>query len=270
MTKKIQPFWASNLRHLRMRARMSQDELAGKLGMTRAKLNGHENGVSRNPPVEDLIRCSEFFKMSIDSLLKVDLSKLSELKLRELEAGNDVYATGTKIRILATTVNADNKDNIELVPVKAKAGYTSGYGDPEYISQLPVFHMPHLPQDRKYRMFPITGDSMHPVPEGAFVIGEFAEDWKGLKPGTPCIVITRNEGIVFKLVYPGTKPGLLQLHSLNTSYAPYEVPVGDVLELWRFRSLVSDTLPEPATTLEQLAHSLQELKADVRQLVKTK
>ena len=261
-------YWASNLKFLRNRKKVSQDDLSSRLGITRAKLNGHENGVTKNPPIEDLIRFSEFFKMSVDSLLLVDLSKLSELKLRDLEAGNDVYATGTKIRVLATTVDAQNKDNIELVPIKAKAGYASGYGDPEYISKLPVFNFPHLPKDRKYRMFPTTGDSMLPVPEGAFVIGEYLEDWKSIKPDMPGIVVTKNEGIVFKLI--SVKENKLVLRSLNSFYNPYEVSFGDVIEIWRFRSLVSDTLPEAEMTMAQLANTLLELKADVKQLIKTR
>jgi transcriptional regulator with XRE-family HTH domain len=261
-------FWATNLKYLRNRRGLSQDELSTRLDITRAKLNAHENGLARNPPAEDLVRFSAFFSISIDSLLKVDLGSLSESQLKELEAGNDIYAMGTKIRVLATTVDANNNDNIELVPVKAKAGYTAGYGDPEYISQLPVFSFPHLPQHRKYRMFPISGDSMHPVPDGAFVIGEFVEDWKTIKAGTPAIVITKNEGIVFKLVtISGNK---LQLQSMNILYAAYEVPVSEVLEVWHFRNLVSDTLPEAETNLDQMARTLQELKADVKQLMKKK
>src|ERR1043166_8740766 len=127
-------FWSTNLRHLRNRKGWSQDDLAEKLGITRSKLNAHENGKTVNPTAEDLIAFSGFFRMSIDTLLKVDLRRLSELRLHELESGNDPFATGTKIRVLATTVDRDNRENIEYVPVKAKAGYLAGHTDPEYIA----------------------------------------------------------------------------------------------------------------------------------------
>lgn len=98
-------FWASNLKFLRTRKKLNQNDLANKLGIKRSKLNVHENGQTKNPPVEDLIKFSNFFRMSIDTLLKVDISSLSELKIRELEAGNDLYVSGKNIRILATTIN---------------------------------------------------------------------------------------------------------------------------------------------------------------------
>ena len=216
-------FWATNLKFLRNRKKLSQDDLAAELGITRSKLNAHENGSTRNPPVEDLMRFSDFFRLSIDALLKVDLTKLSDLKLRELEAGAGSYAKGQSVRVLATTVDSSNNDNAEVVPHKAKAGYTTGYGDPEYIAGLPQFSLPQLRKDRKYRMFPISGDSMHPVPDGAFVIGEYVDDWLGLRNATPCIIVTKSEGIVFKIMTPDAAGHRLQLESLNELYTPYTV-----------------------------------------------
>lgn len=262
-------FWAGNIKFLRNRRKISQDELAEKLGISRSKLNAHENGQSRNPTVEDLVRFSDFFHFSIDSLLRVQLSGLSELKLRELEAGNELYTSGSRIRVLATTVAADNEENVELVPVKAKAGYTSGYGDPEFIATLPVFRMPQLPRHRKYRMFPVSGDSMLPVPDGAFVIASYAEDWQSLKSGTPCIVVTKEEGIVFKILHNHIREKqVLLLESLNTRYAPYEVAVRDVLEVWEFRSYLSDVLPDAEVPLQELARTVQEMRLDLKKLLK--
>ena len=265
-------YWSSNLKHLRLRKGVSQDALAETLNISRSKLNAHENGKTVNPPVVDLMRFSDYYRISIDVLIRQDLSKLSELKLRELEAGNDAYARGTKIRVLATTVNADNDDNAEFVPVKAKAGYTAGYGDPDFISSLPHFSLPQLPKNRKHRMFPTTGDSMSPVPEGAYVVGEYVEDWKSLKERTPCVVVTREEGIVFKLVTPrtGKTSKALLLESLNSIYAGYEVALADVLELWCFKGYLSETMPEAEAPMEEVARAVWEIRADVKKLVRRK
>jgi hypothetical protein len=89
----------------------------------------------------------------MDTLVRVDLTALSESQLSELENGFDVYVRGSRLRILATTVDLANRDNIELVGEKAKAGYKRGYADPEYIRELPVFQLPFLSSERKYRTF---------------------------------------------------------------------------------------------------------------------
>ena len=109
-----------NIKLLRKRKNRTQDVVAGELGFSRSTLNSYENGAVINPTVESLIAFSNYFKISIDTLLRVDLSRLGESKLRDLELGYDDYVKGTKLRVLATTVDSKNRENIELVPVKAK------------------------------------------------------------------------------------------------------------------------------------------------------
>src|SRR5690606_30979450 len=125
---------------------------------------------------------------------------LSESQLGELERGYDAYVKGSNLRVLATTVNNGNRENIELVAEKAKAGYTTGYADPEYISELPVFSLPFLSDKRKYRTCQLKGDSMLPIPDGSWVTGEFLQYWTGIMSGKAYIVFTLNDGIVFKIL----------------------------------------------------------------------
>jgi transcriptional regulator with XRE-family HTH domain len=148
-----------NLKLLRKRRKRSQEDVAKSLLLTRSAYNSYENGVAE-PGIQILIRLSEFFQINIDKLIRIDLNLVGEMQLSQLEKGFDLDLSGTRLRVLATTVNSDNEENIELVPVKAKAGYATGYADPDYIKTLPAFNLPFLSANRKYRSFPISGDSM--------------------------------------------------------------------------------------------------------------
>ncbi|UMY64956.1 MULTISPECIES: LexA family transcriptional regulator [unclassified Flavobacterium] len=258
-------FWGSNIRFLRNRMKMSQEDFAAKLSISRSKLAAHESGKTANPPVEDLYRFSGFFRMSIDTLLRVDLSRIGELKLRELEAGNDVYIAGGQIRVLAITVDRQNRENMEYVPVKAKAGYAAGYHDPEFIASLPKFALPNLPKGGTFRMFPTTGDSMLPIPENSDVIGRFVDNWYELKPKTLCIVILKGEqDMVFKQVTLTGRTFLLE--SLNPLYAPYEVKAEEVVEIWKFHSFHSKDLPNGTADLDVVVRMMQEMKGELQEL----
>ena len=116
--------------------------------MKRSTLSGYENEISE-PSIEALLAFSKYFNIAIDTLIKVDLTTIGDSQLRQLERGYDVMMRGSNIRILATTVDSDNNENIELVTEKAKAGYTTGYDDPEYTRILHTFQLPYLPKDRK-------------------------------------------------------------------------------------------------------------------------
>ncbi len=262
-------FFGPNIKFLRERRKISQESLAEKLHVTRAKLAALEIGQTKAPQPEDYIRFSDFFTISIDSLIKADLSKLGELKLRELEAGNDVYIMGGKIRVLAITVDKEQKENTEYVPVHAKAGYTSGYNDPQFIAQLPKFSLPNLPTDKSFRMFPIAGDSMLPIVQGSEIIAEYVEDWKNLKPQTPCVVILNGQqDFVFKMVTLQQRTFLLE--SLNTTYKPYEVGIADVLEIWQFYSYHSRHMPDGPTEMKEVKVLIDQILADMQILKKKK
>lgn len=256
MAQKI--FFPNNIKLLRKRKKVTQEFQANVLEITRAKLAAMESGQS-NPQLDDLIKFSDYFQVSIDSLLKIDLVKLGEFKLRQLETGNDVYMTGSQLRVLAITVNRDNKENVEYVPIKAKAGYRAGFSDPEFIGTLPKFSMPNLPRGKTFRMFPTGGDSMLPIPEGSDVITEYVEDWKNLKSDTPCVVVLKgNQDFVFKLVTVN-EDGSFLLKSLNDLYLAYTVEPGGVLEIWKYYKHQTNVLPEKDTDLKEVLRAVNEI-----------
>ena len=190
--------FAHNIKLLRKRRNRTQDELAHTLGMKRSTLSGYENEVAE-PSIQALMSFSKYFGVAVDTLIRINLDSLSESQLSELERGNDIYLRGSKLRVLATTVDDENEENIELVNEKAKAGYTNGFADPEFIQQLPTFQLPFLSPSKKYRTFQLSGDSMLPIPDKAWVTGEFLQDWNDILTGEAYVVLTLDDGIVFKI-----------------------------------------------------------------------
>jgi len=256
-------YFDSNIKLLRKRRGRTQDEVAEQLKMKRSTLSGYENKVAQ-PGLDVLLHFSDYYRIAVDTLLKVDLSALSDIQLRQLEHGEDVFLRGGNLRVLASTVSADNEENIELVPVKAQAGYTSGFSDPEYISELQVFQLPFLSKEKKYRTFQLRGDSMLPIPEKAWVTGEYVQDWHSLKTGEACVVLTHQDGIVFKIIENRIEEdGELLLFSLNPLYEPYGIPVNDIREIWRFVHFISHELPEPMIPENQLVRTVADLKMEM-------
>ncbi|MCB0475209.1 MAG: LexA family transcriptional regulator [Flavobacteriaceae bacterium] len=219
-------YFSTNLQHLRNLKKLSQEQLAEELKWTRARIGSYEEGRS-NPPIDIVIKVSEYFKIPLDILLKKDLRHTNDVSFIEI---------GNKRVLFPIMVNEDNEDMIEVVPVEASAGYLSGYDDPEYIEQLKKMNLPFLPAG-KHRAFPIKGDSMLPVKPGSFIVGEFVENINDIKDGRTYIIVTRDEGMVYKRVYNRLKDlqGLLLYSDNSRLYPPYKVKAEDILELWEFR-----------------------------------
>lgn len=256
----------NNLKILRKRLKKSQEDVAQDLKLTRSTYSGYENGVAQ-PNLENLIAFSDYYKVSIDDLVRKDFDAFTENELERMDKGLYTDVKGQKLRVLTSLVNSDEEELIEMIPMKASAGYTSGYADPDYLKVLPTFHLPFLSKNKKYRSFPIQGDSMPPVVEGSYVVAEFVQNWMTIRNATPCIVVTKEEGIVFKIVHNllDSKQSF-QLCSTNPFYSPYFVHANDIIEIWKFVNYISPELPEVRMDDNDLSKSLQELQKEVHEL----
>ena len=69
-------FTAQNLKNIRKRKGLSQEEMAQKLKLNRSTYSGYENEVAQ-PNLETLLYLAQEEKLPLESLLTTDLSKLS-------------------------------------------------------------------------------------------------------------------------------------------------------------------------------------------------
>ena len=106
---------------------------------------------------------------------------------------------------------------------------------------------------------------MLPIPDKSYVTGEFIENWQYVKDGEPCIILTLDDGIVFKVVENKINDnGTLQLHSLNTLYEPYEIDVKDVKEIWKFVNYISSEMPDRNIEKDELVSEVRALRNEVK------
>jgi phage repressor protein C with HTH and peptisase S24 domain len=242
---------------------MTQKQLAEKLGLKQAAIGAYEEERS-TPPLASLLDIMKIFNVNLDDLVKHDLSRLSDRERKSFGSG--------KKDVLAITVDSHNKENVELVSHKASAGYLSGYQDTEFVKELPKISMPVLPKNKTYRAFEIQGDSMLPIQPGSIIFGEYVEHVGAVKNGKLYILITKQDGIVFKRVFNFTQDeGKLLLVSDNRHYEPYSVDANDILEIWGAKAFFSNQFPElhqtPGST-DQLAHTVLSLQSEIQRLKK--
>lgn len=243
----------SNLKFLRSQQNLSQEKLANALMISRSNLAKYEKGV-HDPGIEVLLRISRYFHLTIDLLLTVDLSTIS---LEDLADQNKM--------ILPIQVDAEGNQRIEIIPQDASAGYLGNYSDPEYIENLEHLYIPFLSDMTNCRAFPVNGDSMPPIIDGSLIIGKYVERRELLKEGSRYIVVSRDEGIVFKRLQK-LEDGLLFLESDNPKYKDFTINGKDVLELWEF--VASIIVQDSAERHYQngLLEKIDELQAELGKL----
>lgn len=213
--------FSDNLRYLRVKSNMTQQNIADSLLIPRERYAKYEG--TTDPPLDCLQKISRYYHVSIDLLLSFDIRRVPYEDLIQLE-DNRI--------LLPITVDSEGENRIEIVSAKARAGYLTGYSDPEFIEALQHISLPFL-RNAKYRAFPVTGDSMPPHKEGSFVVGEYIERLDDVVDGKTYILITKTNGIVYKRLNKKGK-NLLVAKSDNTIYEPYEVKASEILEIWRY------------------------------------
>lgn len=250
-------FLAKNIRFLRQRASMTQEALSVNLGVQRTMISAYEDGRSE-PKLSSLQILSRIFDVSLDELIG-----------RDIEQAGRKFTQADPVKVLAITVDRDDNEWISLIGQKVSAGYLNGYADPEYVENLPQFHLPLLSKNQTYRAFEISGDSMLPLEPGTVIVGGYLEKLMDIKNGKTYVLVTLSEGIVYKRVFNYLEEkGKLFLVSDNELYKPYELSATDILEVWEAKAYISTAFPQQGEknkplTLDDIGKMIQDLRADI-------
>ncbi len=241
-----------NLKYLRKLRGWTQEEFATRLKIKRSLLGAYEEERAE-PRIEVLEQVRNLFKLSLDDLL-----------LKELSDNKGNYMDKRRAQKMAAASN-----EITLVPVKAAAGYLAGYADPEFIDELNTFTLPMLAPGN-YRAFEIIGDSMLPTPSGSVIVGEKVESLEEVKSNNTYIVVSRQEGIVYKRIMKNNRAkNKWTLISDNPSYQPYNIDCEDVIEVWQSQMVLSKANTQQRWDVDQLAGLVSNLQQQVTTLKKT-
>tara|TARA_R100001369_G_scaffold954_3_gene3095 strand:+ start:52335 stop:53177 length:843 start_codon:yes stop_codon:yes gene_type:complete len=165
------------------------------------------------------------------------------------------------------TVNSGEEENIVLVNQKAAAGYPHNVQDVEWYQQLPAFDIP-LPEYRNasYRGFQVEGDSMMPnLRPGEWVLGKAIPNI-GEISANKIYVVVLYDSVLVKKIQKLDDPFKIMLISINEEYAPVEVKIGDIQELWQVNSKLTFSIDATSESglLRQLQESMEELKSEFK------
>jgi transcriptional regulator with XRE-family HTH domain len=247
-------YLAKNLRFLRKRMSVTQEEMANELDMKKSTYASYENDEGNTPPARTLYAIARKFDVSMESLFKIDYTTLREqgtLKISERE----IY--------FPVSVDLAGTELIDVVPAtyRAQAGYLSDFSDPAYIRSLPKINWDLGTYEAgTKRIFQIAGDSMLPIPSQSFILG-VKKNYEELVNDQPYIVVTEND-ILFKRIRK--ESDFVHLISDNSLYPPQQVKANAVQQYWKALKAIMDIPPRPALTVYDMQETLQDTNQKVR------
>lgn len=246
--------FSDNIKILRNKKSVTQQVVADGCRVPRDRYVKYEGGINLPPP-DFLLAVSRYFHISIDILLSVDLRKIPV---------EDLLKLGDNRILLPIVVDQNGTNFIEIIPHKARAGYLTGYSDPEFIENLQQVALPFLGSG-KMRAFPIGGDSMPPHTDKSFVVGRYVENLGEIKKDKTYIIITLSEGITYKRLNSKNEDSIT-VEPDNIIYSPYDIRLSDILEIWEYVAHIGqdDTkIPLENASMNTL---ILEMSRDIKQL----
>lgn len=294
-------FFSDNLKTLRGEKGETQASIASLVNKRATAISSWENGLSE-PSFQDLVILSDYFGVSIGDLIgknindgnlntekhvhkntqkgNLNSNRIGNLNRvydqnevpipRYFPAGID-YNFGLP-KVIST--NNSGNENIIHVPVRARAGYLTGYGDPEFVETLPAYTLPGL-HDKSFRSFEVEGLSMRPTLQPRdWVVGEWVENVMNIRDNRIHIVVTKNDGVLIKRVLNRiSERGKIYLKSdtiqNRADYPTIEMDPSDVAEIWYARMRFGTDFSEPSevfTKINDLEIQMMEVKKRLLEL----
>lgn len=190
--------FSERLRELRNYAKLTQQELSEKIGMSKSSVNMYERG-EREPGLETLELIADFFNVDLDYLMgKTNIKKRNDFK-------NSDNITGISIM---------NSDKIRMIPLfnSVSAGF-GAYPDECVVEYMPVY-IEHDYDAENMLAVTVEGDSMYPkIEDGDVVVVRKQSDYEN--GDIVVAIIDKNEAFVKKIYDDGEE---ITLVSINPEY----------------------------------------------------
>ncbi len=150
-----------------------------------------------------------------------------------------------------------------LVKANAIKDYLANCQKVDYLRSLPTVSLPFITSERS-RAFEMGND--FPL-QNSIVIGNGISDWSEVLDGKFYVLLTAQQGVIYRRVYNQVKiKGALLLSSDNPTIPSFEISIKDVVEIWEVNSFISQQLPEPHISLERVKDLVDDLTHELDRL----
>lgn len=267
----MENFFRTNLLFLRQKNGKTQADI-GLAVEKKANTVGYWEKGDYEPNITEVGKIAQFFDIDPVDLLYKDLRNVhpNQSGPENLNAENvhqNVHPTvhlttekkqsgqfyGTMPKVI--TIDTSGEENAVFVPVRARAGYLVGYGDPEYISKLEAIRILGGTRHRTYRIFEIEGNSMFNTFSDRDRVNAYWVSISEIRDDRVYVVVTKNDGMLIKRVINRYQDGKIICTSDNNhrgEYPPVIVDVHDIAEVWYVEERSTRQLGRPGELYKRM------------------
>lgn len=161
------------------------------------------------------------------------------------------------------------EDNIQLVPIKAQAGYGDHLLDPVFKAELPTFRLPVGKfKSGEYVSFEVEGESMFPTleDEDILICSKLESIYYAhtVKDNKVYVVVTKDEVLVKRVLNKIHTNSILILNSDNPDYKTKNMRMEKVIEIWKIEGVIKTNLPKAPESISSIEKKLDILMQEMK------
>lgn len=244
---------AKNIRYLRDRNNLSQQGFGQLFGLTRGQVASYEREENPSEPtLQTILEIVDYFDLDLESFLRKNL----------WDAGSQALRDRTQ-----RLSEENHAERVFLLDSKAQAGFAAEEASPEFLDQLPAFHLP-LPNMVKghYILIQASGDSMYPTfQDQDWLLARHLEETNQLQHGETYVVLTAEGIIVKRLLAIDNQKGQLVFQSDNKIYGTVLLKQTEVIGFWHIKAKLTFDLDAASLTNQQ--EEVQQLQQQMARLM---
>lgn len=239
------------IRQLRKTRSMSQQEFSDCVGSTRSIISQIEIG-KINPSIDLLISLAREFNVNYDWLMegRPEAAPTFTLDAPEINYGRRAGQGRSGRPFLE---NVPSIPQIQLVEAEMQERYAEAQNEDElaYLA-MPPLHFPQVKLDGDFRAFELANDWMEPtLQRGDVLIGKKVPDNRSLDVNVVYTFVKQGSRIYTgRLRKLDPRTGIATFIFDNHFYAPMEVPVDDMKEVWETYVRISNRISSPISVGE--------------------
>jgi transcriptional regulator with XRE-family HTH domain len=285
-------YFAQNLKHLRRRSSITQEQLGNEINLGRTTIANYESGVSGPTDPEVLIRLSKIFRVTIDELLTQDLSmafspgnsineeaslkdSFNEPVTRLINNKKTLYETSDKLNLYMGTpqvivVDNNGDEKMIFVSISEEKNYLTKREDPDYIASLPYYSLPRF-SDNTYRIFEVQDNAMEPkFSYGDKVVASWVLNMEDIRDGNVYLLVTKSGILLRRVINKLRERKSLQLISdtlqYKDQYPLLELSPDEIYEVWLAEYVISSNLNQP---IQNVYGKIADLETKLHDLYKS-
>ncbi len=219
-----------NVKELRLKKGITQEELAELTGIPRGRINGWEQR-GTTPKLEDYRKIIKVLGDVLETNVSNEISKPDFItQRRNKKLGTNLFMA-------------------PLIPVRAQAGYTKAADQMVFMDTLEKYALPPGvdPHAAVWAYWEVEGDSMEPsFHSGDYILATQVPrmDWEQIRNFYIYVIVTE-EKVLIKRVMAKNPLEWVLISDNEAKYSQQLLPVEYIKQVWVFRRLINSRVPPP-------------------------